>query len=177
MSPRRQAYARHRAFLPFIISLLAWWAPPAEAQWRHSPSWETRASQPLTPVSILHETLPDRSGDRAASLGKLVAGGAAAGALGMLLGAAFTPSEAGFDYRVASLSTSLSVPVGVHLANRAHGNLLLAELASAGIGAAVVFGRLVGPGNRSVLLLAVPATGLAAAVAIETLTGKVGRTP
>jgi hypothetical protein len=152
-------------------------APPAQAQWRHLPSWEIRAAQPLTPVSILQEPLPDQAGDGAASLGQLVAGGAVAGALGMLLGAALTPSEAGFDYRVASLSASLSVPVGVHLANRARGNLLLAEMASAGIGAAVVFGRLAGPGNRSVLLLGTPAAGLAAAVMIERLTGRAGRTP
>lgn len=95
----------------------------------------------------------------------------------MLLGAAFTPSEAGFDYRAASLGASLSVPVGVHLANRTRGSLLLAEIASAGIGAAVVFGRLAEPGNRTVLLLAAPAAELAAAVAIERLTGRAGRTP
>jgi hypothetical protein len=95
----------------------------------------------------------------------------------MLLGAALTPSDAGFDYRAASFGASLAAPVGVHLANRARGSLLLAELASAGIGASVVFGRLTEPGNRSVLLLAAPAAELAAAVAIEKLTGRAGRTP
>lgn len=94
-----------------------------------------------------------------------------AGALGVAVGSVFA-DERGFDFRPSALGAALAIPVGVHLSNRTRGNLLLATVASAGIGTAVAYGGLVEPVEWKILLVAAPVAELAASVWIERFTAK-----
>ena len=149
---------------------LALFSLPAAAQWR-SPSWEdlagTAPSVPpalaAMPVFRLQEQRPE--------YGRMIRGGLVGGAVGAGVGllAPGARGEIGGAVRNATLGAAAGIPVGVHLANRSRGSLLLSWAVSLGIGAAVFHSA--GSGGEAVpLLIAAPVVELVASALVERAT-------
>ncbi|MEW5930095.1 MAG: hypothetical protein AB1941_21780 [Gemmatimonadota bacterium] len=143
---------------------------PAAAQWR-SPSWADLAGTAPSAPPGQARTLAFRSREQRPEYGRMIRGGLVGGAVGAGVGllAPGARGDIGGAVRNATLGAAAGIPVGVHLANRSRGSLLLSGAVSLGIGAAVF--QSAGSGGEAVpLLIAAPVVELVASTLVERAT-------
>jgi hypothetical protein len=147
------------------LAAMAVVATPAASQQRASLLSGPAAAEPARSFRTVAVGQLNGVSEEPPALHYVIAGGVIAGALGAV---AATAAGGDFDFRYPAAGAALASPVGVHLADRRRGNLLLGALASAAIGAGFILHGSTGPHT----LLASAPIAVTASIMIERLTGQ-----